>query len=121
MEDLMAMAFLHPQEMQARLVGSEIAIMPIYFRIRGFEIARCTGRAAQHYSLRPTRDSTKPTASRDLLTANEAFLLRGIVTLQLADLLFFGRGLSGSAQAERFHIAFCDARPGLRMVSGKRV
>jgi len=42
-------------------------------------------------------------------------------TLQLADLLFFGRGLSGSAQAERFHIAFCDARPGLRMVSGKRV
>src|SRR5438132_5393105 len=90
--------------MQARLVGSEIPILPIYFRIRGFEIAKCTGRAAQHYSLRPTRDSTKPTASRDLLTANEAFLLCGIVTLQLADLLFFGRGLSGSAQAERFHI-----------------
>ena len=84
-------------------------------------MAKCTGRAAQHYSLRPTRDSTKPTASRDLLTAHEAFLLRGIVTLQLADLLFFGRGLSGSAQAERFHIAFCDAGPGLRRVSGKRV
>jgi len=87
------------------LVSSEIPIMPIYFRIRVFEIAKCAGRAAQHYSLRPKRDSTKPTVVRDIFVAYGAFQLRGIVTLQLAELLFFGRGLSGSAQAERVALA----------------
>ena len=87
------------------LVGSKIRIMSVHFRICGFEIAKCTARTAQHDSLRLTRDSTKPTVVRDRPVTDGAFRLRGIISLQLAALLFFERVLADSAQAERFAMA----------------
>src|SRR5260370_15463645 len=72
---------------------------------RIFRLAKRTRRAAQHYWLLRTRNSTEPTAGRDHLMANETFLLPGILTLHHASLLFRERGLPNSNPSERVVVA----------------